>query len=180
MELDTLQAAWQNNDPKPRTNSELRSMMHERTHPVLKRIRRQLIIESIAFTFFLLAYYNLFDGDQKPFYVNGLLVAAMLFVLVHNLAGYKLAKAGITGNDIKEALSKQLSKLKLYALVSVLSRVLVAGCLLFFFTSIITFTAEKYWLLVAILLIFVIQVVFLSRIWLNRMRQIKKAMEGFG
>lgn len=180
MEQDTLQSMWQNNDPSPRTNAEIRSMMHERTHPILKRVRRQLIIETIAYTFFLLAYYDLFDGDQKPLYVNALLVAAMLFALVHTLTGYKLAKAGIAGNDIRQALRNQLSKLKGYAFISVVSRALAAGCLLFFFTSIITFTVEKYWLLAAILVIFVIQLLLLSKVWLNRIKQIKNAMESFG
>jgi hypothetical protein len=179
MELDTLQSAWQNNEPAPKGNSEISAMMRERTHPVLKRIRRQMIIEGIAFTFLLFAYYDLFDGDQKPVYVNVLLVAAMLFALVHTLMGYKLAKGGVTGSTIKQALNNQLSKLKVYALISVISRVGVAGCLLFFFTSIITFTAQKYWLLAAMILLFVIQIMLLSGIWLKRIRQIKNAMESF-
>lgn len=179
MELDALQSIWQNDNPAPRTNAELSAMMRERTHPVLKRIRWQLIIESIAFSFFLFAYYDLFDGDQKPFYVNVLLVTAMLFALMHNVIGYRLAKGGIDGSDIKQALRNQLSKLRMYALISVISRVLVAGCLLFFFVSIITFTTAKYWLLVAIVLIFIIQVALLSGIWQARIRQIKNVLDAF-
>jgi cation transport ATPase len=179
MELDTLQSAWQNSEPAHKGNKEISEMMRERTHPVLKRIRRQMIIEGIAFTFFLFFYYDLFDGDRKPFYVNALLVAAMLFALVHTITGYKLAKGGVTGSTIKQALSNQLMKLKGYALISIISRVGVAGCLLFFFASIITFTTQKYWLLAAIILLFVIQLVILSGIWLKRIRQIKNAMESF-
>jgi hypothetical protein len=179
MELDTLQSAWQNNEPALKGNTEISAMMRERTHPVLKRIRRQMIIEGIAFTFFLFAYYNLFDGDKKPFYANVLLVAAMLFALMHTIAAYILAQGGAVGNTIKQALSNRLSKLKGYALTSVISRVLVAGCLLFFFTSIITFTTEKYWLLAAMILVFIIQIMLLSGIWFKRIRQVKNAMESF-
>jgi hypothetical protein len=179
MELDVLQSAWQNSSPATKTNAEFTSMMKERTHPVLRRIRRQLIIESIAFTFFLFTYYDLFDGDQKPLYVNVLLVAAMLFALVHNVVGYRLAKSGVTGSDINEALANHLSKLRVYALISVVSRVLVAGCLLFFFASIITFTAKKYWLLAGIIVVFVVQIKMLSGIWQKRIRQVKQVLESF-
>jgi hypothetical protein len=180
MELDALQAAWQNSSPAPKTNAELRSMMQERTHPILKRIRRQLIIESIAYTFFLFAFYNMFDGDQKPVYVNVLLVTAMLFALVHNITGYRLAKGGVTGIDLRAAMNGHLSKLRVYAFISVISRVLVAACLLFFFSSVITFTAKKYWLLAGIIIIFMLQVIFLSEIWWKRIRQVRQVIDNLG
>jgi hypothetical protein len=67
----------------------------------------------------------------------------------------------------------------MYALVSVISRVLVAGCLLFFFTSIITFTVEKYWMLAAIIIVFIIQLVLLCTIWQKRIGRIKNALGSF-
>ncbi len=70
MELDALQSIWQHSDQAPKTTTEIKTMMLERTHPVLKRIRRQLIIESIAFAFFLVTYYNFFDGDKKHFHAK--------------------------------------------------------------------------------------------------------------
>ena len=90
MEQDALKSAWQSMDANRKTNTELSTMMRESSHPVLKQIRKQLILETIAFTALLFVYYDFFDGDRKPFYANMLLVMAMLFVIAHNIMGYIL------------------------------------------------------------------------------------------
>jgi hypothetical protein len=179
MEQDAFKSAWQGMDANRKTNKELSSMMQESAHPVLKRIRKQLILETVSFTAFLLVYYNAFDGDRKPFSANMLLVMAMLFVIAHNIMGYILTRRPVNGNTVKQSLNKQLLKLKTYAAVSVASRVLSAACLLLFFTSVITFTTNKYWMLAAIILLFVIQIIVLSGIWIKRVRQMKETINSF-
>ena len=179
MEQDAFKSAWQGMDANRKSNMELSSMMRESTHPVLKRIRKQLILETLSFTALLFVYYDFFDGDRKPFYANMLLVGAILFVLLHNIVGYVLTKRPVNGNSIKQSLDNQLLKIKTYAAVSVASRVLTAGCLLLFFTSVITFTANKYWILAALILVFVIQIALLSGIWTKRIRQMKETINSF-
>jgi hypothetical protein len=179
MEQDALKSAWQGMDANPKTNKELSAMMHESAHPVLKRIRKQLILETVAFTAFLFVYYNAFDGDRKPFYANLLLVMAMLFVIAHNIIGYMLTKRPVNGNTVKQSLYNQWLQLKTYATVSVASRVLSATCLLLFFTSVITFNTNKYWMLAAIILLFVIQIIVLSGIWMKRVRKMKETIDSF-
>ena len=179
MEQDALKSAWQNMSAGQKTNSELNSMMRERTHPVLKRIRKQLIIESAAFSVFLFVYYDFFDGDRKPLYVNMLLVTAILFILLHNIMGYMLTRSRVKGNTIKQSLEDHLYKMNLYAVVSVVSRVLVAACLLLFFTSVITFNAGKYWILAVVILVLAIQMALLSRIWMKRIKQMKRNTDSF-
>jgi len=179
MEEDALKSAWQGMDANRKTNKELSSMMQESAHPVLKSIRKQLILETVAFTAFLFVYYNAFDGDRKPFYANMLLVMAMLFTILHNIMGYILTKRPVKGNTIKQSLNNQLLKIKTFAGVSVAGRVMTATCLLLFFTSVITFNAGKYWMLVAIILIFVIQIIVLSGIWMKRVRQMKSTINTF-
>jgi hypothetical protein len=179
MEQDALKSAWQEMATNRKSDMELSSMMRENTHPVLKRIRKQLIIETLAFTAFLFVYYDFFDGDRKPFYANMLLVSAILFVLLHNIMGYVLTKRPVNGDSIKQLLTNQLLKMKTYATVSVAGRILTACCLLLFFTSVITFNAGKYWLLAAIILLFIIQIVLLSGIWMKRIRQMKSTINSF-
>lgn len=179
MEQDTLKSAWQDVVTMPKTNTEIKSMIREDSHPVLKRMRKQFIIECAGFSLFLFVYYDFFDGDRKPFYLNVLLVTALLVVIMHNIIGYMLTMRGAKGNNIKQSLEDHLFKMKAYAVVSIVSRVLVAGCLLFFFTSVITFNAAKYWILAAVIAGFITQVALLSRIWIKRIRQMKETLNSF-
>lgn len=179
MEQDALKSAWQDMVTEPQNNNHLKSMMRETTHPVLKRMRKQLIIETIAFTIFLFVYYDFFDGNRKPLYANVLLVAAMLLVILHNIITYLLTRGRNKGNTIKQSLEAYLVKMKVHAAVSVVSRVLMAGCLLLFFTSVIAFNSNKYWILAAIILVFVIQIALLARIWRNRIRGMKRTINLF-
>jgi hypothetical protein len=179
MEYDALKSAWQSIAIMPKTNTELNSMMQESAHPVLKRIRRQLIIESTAFTVFLFVYYDFFDGDRKPLYVNVLLVAAVLLVIMHNIMGYMLTRRRIKGDNIKQSLKDYLFKMKVYAVASIASRVLAAGCLLLFFTSVISFTMSKYLILTGMIFVFIVQVVLLLRIWMERTRRMKEIVSSF-
>jgi cation transport ATPase len=179
MEQDNLRSAWQGMATTPKTNAEIKNMMQENGHPVLKGIRKQLIIEIIAFTALLFVYYDIFDGDQKPLYANVLLVLALLFLITHNIFGYVLTKWPVKGTTIKQSLMDQLSKIKTYAVVSVAGRALASGCLLIFFTAVITFNAGKVWMLTAIILVFIVQIGLLARIWMKRIRKMKGAIESF-
>ena len=92
-------------------------------------MRRQLLIEIVSFAIFLSIYYDFFDGSQKPFWANVILVATILLVIGHNLIGYFLAKGGGFGaaplnNPWKIAFIESKS-LQSYPLQSVCSRQLV-------------------------------------------------------
>jgi uncharacterized membrane protein len=177
MEQDALFSAWQAADSAPKNNDALIAMLSEGQHPVLKHIRRQLLIETIAFTIFLFLYYNLFDGDRKPLYANLLIVAGMLLVITHNIIGYVFTKRSIKGNNIKQSLEHHLVSLKKHAVLSIMCRALMAGCLLLFFTSVITFNGNKYWALAAITLIFVVQLILLWGIWRRRVIKLKGVID---
>ena len=178
MEFDELKLAWKGLDGKDKNLEELKQMTRENRHPVLKGIRVQLIIEITAWTFFLFVYYDMFDGDRRAFHLNLLLVAAVLLLLMHSITGYISAKRLVKGNDLKQSLLNYLSKIKIYAVISVTSRVFTVICLLIFFTATITFTPYKYMLLSGILLIIPIQVILLSRIWNNRIKKLMEAING--
>jgi uncharacterized membrane protein len=177
MEQDALQSAWRAANTAPKNNSELIAMLREGQHPVLKHIRRQIIIETIAFTIFLFLYYNLFDGDRKPLYANLFIAAGMSLVIIHNILGYVFTKRSFTGNNIKQSLEHHLVSLKKHAIISIMCRALMTGCLLAFFASVISFTAGKYWALAALVAIFSGQLIALWGIWLRRIRKLQSVVE---
>ncbi len=178
MEQDDLRSAWRGVSTDPRSSAELRTMMQEKNHPVLKRIRKQLIVESVFYAAFLLVYYDFFDGDRKPFYANVLLAAALLLAVVHNVITYVLSRKRIAGDNLRESLIMHLSKMRSYAFGSVITRIVSAAALLFFFGSVIAFNETKYWILAGVLLTLAVQVALLSAAWIKRLKQLKSAVDG--
>lgn len=173
MEEDILKSAWQSMVTEPKSNAAIKDMMQERSHPLLKRMRRQLIIEIAAFAVFLFVYYDFFDGDRKPLYANVLLVMGLLFVIIHNVTGYTLTRQPVTGNTIKQALAGHLARIKNFAIISIIIRVLAAACLLLFFTATVTFTEHRYWILAVIILLVIAQMVLLLRIWTKKIGELR-------
>lgn len=178
MENDSLKAAWQSLSYE-KSKVELKSMISERHHPVMKHIRRQMIIEIAAFTGFLIVYYDFFDGGQKPVYVNLLLGSAIAFAILYNVVGYKLTRFHPNGENIGQLLRARISAMKTYAWVSVGSRILLATSLVLFFTSAIILNATKYWILACIISIFIIQIILLIRVWTGRINKLETAYHSF-
>ena len=168
---------WQTIEVVPKRYAELRSMMPEHSQPVLKRIRKVLIFETIAFTIFLFVYYALFDGNRKPLHIHVLLAITMLISILHNAVVYMLTKSPFKAASIKKSLEKLLFKLKAQAVLTIVSRVMVTGCLFIFLMSVITFNTNKYFISAFIILTLVIQVVLMSGIWMKRIRQLRNTIE---
>ncbi|MEO6230569.1 MAG: hypothetical protein ABJB11_02905 [Ferruginibacter sp.] len=179
MQQDEMKLLWQNQPTEQSNNDNLKKMLNENRHPVLKGIRRQLIFETIVWVFFLFVYYDIFDGDQKPFYANMLLIDAVVLLILHNIIGYIASKKQVNGINIKQSLENYHSKLKRYAIMSVATRVLAFGCLMLFFISQIKLDATRYMIIAGILMAVVFQVYFLSRIWQKRIMQIQTTLDGF-
>lgn len=177
MERDALISAWQAAETTSKNNTELITMLKEGQHPVLKHIRRQLMIEGIAFTIFLFLYYDFFDGDQKPLYANLLIAGGMLLVIIHNILGYVYTRRTFTGNNIKQSLELYLVSLKKHATISIICRALMAACLLLFFMSVMSFNANKYWSMIAIIIILSIQLFVLWSIWRKRIGKLKGTID---
>lgn len=179
MELSELKNAWNNIESPTNTAEQIQSMLLEKKHPVLKKIRIQLTIEIIGWSAFLLCYYTMFDGDRKPVWINIILVISVLLPLIHNLLGYGFAKYLINGNTIKESLERYLAKVKIYVIVSVISRILFISGLLFFFTYGLSLNTHKYLLLIMAVSIFVIQLIFLYTLWMKRIRILHNSLVAF-
>ncbi|MCK7554412.1 hypothetical protein MKQ70_05095 [Chitinophaga sedimenti] len=145
--------------------------------PVARQIKRQLLIEAVAWVVFIAVFRDAFDGDTKPLYLNILLVAAFLLMLVHNVTGYLAARNLVNGPDLRASLARYAEKLRVFGIISVGCRALAIGVLLWFFASAITFTATKYWMLAGIVAVVFVQLFLLGRIWAGRVKKVSVALK---
>lgn len=176
MQNDPLQSMWNDLGNTPKDQQTLKTML---SAPGLRKMRRQLLLETIAFILFLIVYYDFFDGDSKPLYANIALVGASLFAIIHNILGYQLASKTLHAESITQSLRKSLLRLRRYAVISVSSRIMAAACLLLFFTSVISFTNHKYLLLLIILAVFAVQIILLRNVWKKRITKLESDLANF-
>lgn len=179
MNLEDLKSAYGNAGGENVSKDRLQWMTRARNHPSLKGMRKQLIIESVFWTVFLMIYYDFFDGHLKPIIWNVVLVFAVLLLLLHSILGYSISMYVINGQTIKESLGKYLQKIRIYAYISIVSRVIAIIAVMLFFASSITFNSTKYWPLAAICLIVLFQVYALQKVWSHRITAISKSFAGF-
>lgn len=170
--MDSLKAAWNQIPEEHTTDIKIKN-------PVLKDIRRQLTIESIAYSLFLIVYYNAFDGDKKPFALNMILVVSVLLLLLHNISGYLLVKNNVNTGDLKQSLTKYLQKMKTYAAVAIAARALAFSGIMLFFMANITWTTGKYYGLAVVAGLLCFQVFALSKIWSGRINKIRGVLSEY-
>ncbi|MGY3213460.1 hypothetical protein [Mucilaginibacter sp. HD30] len=176
MELDDLKSSWNSAVSQQKTDNELRLMLKENRHPVLKRIRKQITIETAGWLMFLLCYYTMFDGAAKPLIANVILVLAVFAALLHNLTGYTFSKNLVVDNDLNTALHAWLKKMKLHVTVSIILRIIFIAGLLAFFCWNITIDTRRYLLIGAVLIILFGQLVVLRSIWMQRIKALRSSL----
>ncbi|MCW3463051.1 hypothetical protein [Chitinophaga nivalis] len=180
MQTDPLKSAWQNPVVATTDTATLSHLIRQRSSPVLKQIRRQLVIESLAFLTLLLVYYSAFDGDRKPFYLNALLVISVISLLLYNLAGLWLTRQQNITRQVLPTMQLQLQQLKKYAFLSVVLRVLgMAGIFTFFLLS-VQWTTAKYGLLLLLITVMATQFYALWSVWQQRIRRVHKIIQELG
>jgi hypothetical protein len=178
MALDDLKSSWNSTISQSKTENDLHLMLKENRHPVLKRIRKQIIIETTGWLVFLLCYYTMFDGATKPLIANAILIIAVLAALLHNLTGYSFSKNLVVDKDINTALQAWLAKMKSHARVSIVMRVIFIAGLLTFFCWNVNIDARRYVLLSAGLVLLIAQLMVLNRIWMGRIKSLRNALDG--
>ena len=179
MELIDLKNAWDTAETPIKSTDNIKLMLSENRHPVLKNIKKQSTIEIIGWSIFLGCYYTMFDGYHKPLWINIILIVSVLLPLIHNLMGYWFAKYLVNGDTIRESLKNYLSKVKIYAIVSITCRFFFIIGLLVFFTYGISFNVTKFISLAIIILIFLIQLLILYRLWAKRLKRLENAITIF-
>jgi hypothetical protein len=177
MELDNLKSAYQNAGKAMLSKENIQRMIAEDNNPVTKSIKKQLLIETVLWAIFLAVYYNIFDGHLKSPLWNILLVLSIIFILAHNALGFQIIRHPINGETILESLKNYQNKIKNYAVVSIVTRVLAIAILLGYFISTIQFTKEKFISLGFIALIFPVQIYLLHLVWAKRKNQINEIFQ---
>ncbi|MFL9831478.1 hypothetical protein ABS764_11530 [Flavobacterium sp. ST-87] len=173
MELHDLKSDWKAIEADSKDEATLVRMLQENKHPVLKSIRKQILLEITGWVLFLMVYYSMFDGSEKPFWVNLILIISLLLPILHNVYGYYHNRYLTDNSNIKIALVQLYIRIKKFALIAVIARLGFISGLLVFFTYGIQFTMPKYFLLLFTTVIFLIQLRILYRIWIKRIIQIQ-------
>jgi hypothetical protein len=172
--MDVLKSAWDNT---PTPNRDISAIIGKHTSPVLKDIRKQVILEAIGYSIFLVVYYDFFDGDKKPFTLNLLLVISVLCMLAQSVTGYVLAHHPAVEHNLLESMRKKLQNIRKYALISIFTKILAfAGIFAFFLVS-IQWTQQKYLLLIPLVIIVAAQAYFQWKIWAGRIYRVKQTLE---
>lgn len=177
MELENFRSDWQRMDTPSISHEQLHNMIRENRHPVIKQIQWQLLIETVGWGIFLIVYYDFFDGDQRPFYSNLLLVLGAVLLLLHHGISYWASRNIAGGTDVKRSLENYLRKMHLAAKTDVLIRVMAVAALLLFFTGGITLTFNKYGLIVILVLLTAFQIRMLYKVWMRKINKLKKVLE---
>lgn len=179
MELNELKSGWQNAGGNYRTEADLERMTKLNQHPTLKRIRTKLIIETVVLSFFLIVYYDWFDGDKKPLYANLLLFAAVLLFILNDVIGYISLAKPVMKENLRSSVQHLLSKVKRLSMLSLVVSFLYSVCMLAFFLSIITFTKEKSFILLGMILVLV-QLTHISyKVWRNWISKLELQVNDF-
>ncbi|WP_160717702.1 hypothetical protein [Chitinophaga solisilvae] len=176
MAQDPLITAWNSGEAPQRSPEALQAIVDKGSYPVRRGIRNQLLLEAACYLALLLAYYDIFDGHTRPLTLNLILVAAIAFMLLHNILGYIHTAARISGREITRSLQQEISRLRQYAIISVLSRATGFAGLITFFAAGIRWTPFKYWILGAAVLILLVQLYILSGIWRNRISRLRNTL----
>ena len=179
MEFNELKATWNTVKTPQVPPKDIKKMLSENNHPVLKSIRKQLTIEIIGWSIFLVCYYTMFDGEKKTIWINMLLVIAILAPFIHSLMGYHFSKYLVWGTNIQEMLKNYLSKVKTYAIISIILRQIYLIGLLIFFSYGLSFNSNRYIVMCVIAIISVIQLVITCRLWKNRVKDLRNSFKSF-
>ena len=179
MDINDLKSDWQNAGSDYIDEQNLKLMTKVNQHPALKRLRLELLFYTIILTAFLAVYYDAFDGNNKPFWVNFLLVSSLLLYLINNLVGYFLIKNPVRANNIFSSVQKQVFILKRLSLTTLVASVLYSITFIAFFTVTVELNQKKYILLAVMILIFVTTRYFAFKNWLERVDHFSQLLSDF-
>jgi cation transport ATPase len=175
MDINDLKTDWNRIETNKKSRKELMMMIKIQNHPKLNRIRIRLIIEIVMLVAFLAAYNDIFDGPEKPLWVNVILIfSAVLFILTDAI-GYWVLQNPIQESNLRESLTKLHTKIKRLSIFSLIASFLFGLSVVLFFTSTIVFTPLKYLQSAGLLIALMFMLYISYKSWAQRMNQIKQA-----
>lgn len=176
MELDDLKSTWKKTTTPEQPITAIIEMLKAHKHPVLKKIRAQLMIQAIGWTVFIIVAYSMFDAEKKPIWINLLALITTLLPILHHIFGYQLSKKPIVGPNLRLSLQHYIAQVKKYAIVNVGVRMLLLAGILLFFTYGLELNTAKIYSIVAILAIFIFQLTLLAMIWKKRISSLQTTL----
>lgn len=179
MEIDNLKSVWQEISTPQKDKEQLNVMLKKNSHPILASIKKQIVIEALGFTAFLFCYFTMFDGTEKPFAINIIIVTAILLQLYYGYKGYLIQRVFRSSTNLNQDLFNFIIKLKSYRTEVLLARAFFAIGVIAFFTYNINFSTSKSWALALIIMLFSVQLGFLYHIWSKRINRLALIIEEF-
>ena len=176
MNIEELRSEWQSIKTPQIDLDRLKDMTIEKSHPVLSRIRKQLIMELRGWSAFVIICFTGLDAEQKPILANATLIIAVTLPMIFNVYGYRLSKELIAGPDISSSLQNRINALKNFAIVSVVLRIILISGIAYFFTSTVDITQNKLMLLGAGSVFLIFPLYLLVQIWKKRIDKLKDTL----
>lgn len=173
MELNELKDQWQQSGQRAVSSSELYAMTKIKHHPSLKRIRIKLLIESLALLGFLAVYYDVFNGSEKPLWVNVLLVASAVAYVLNDIAGFFATQRLVVGETLRQSVEHFRAILRRLSLFSLSFSLFFGTSAILFLSSGVSFTFEKYLLLTGLIAGFLALSYVSYRNWMRRIRRLE-------
>mgnify|MGYP006902060006 CR=1 FL=1 len=173
MDLEKMKSQYNNLSTENISNSSLIKMLKFNQQPAIKGIRKQMIIESVAWILFLAFYFNFFDGHLKPIGWNLILIFSVVLMLLHNMLSFQIATNPIKGDNLMVSMKFYLKRLRKYAYLSIASRIIALLALFGFFISGIDTIEQRHLISLFAVVIFVgLQGFLLWSIWQKRIKSI--------
>lgn len=171
MDFNELKSNWKQSGTDKKSRKELMMMINIQNHPKLNRIRIRLIFEVILLVAFVASYHNIFDGANKPLWVNIMLIfTATLFILT-DVIGFFVLQNPIRGDNLKESLHNLHINIKRISVFSLIVSFLFGLITIIFFT--IAVSQYKYLKFAGLLIALFFMIYMSYNSWLQRMNQIK-------
>ena len=179
MDANNLKLIWQKAGGAGKSESEIKRMTNIINHPSLKKIRTKLLIESISLTFFLFIYYDWFDGNTKPFYLNALLASSLIAYILNDVVGYISISRPIRGENLKISIEKYYAGIKRLSVYSLITSFLYGTVMIFYFSSGLILNNKKSFILVGIVIFLLLMTYFSYRTWQKWIESLKMQINEF-
>jgi len=172
MRIEEMKSLWAGQPVEVKQKEALAGMLTEKSHPILKGIRKQLLLEISSWLIILCVYYSMFDGEKRPLAVNVVFIIGMLQAIAVNFTGYLAARNVIHGDNIITSIAVYLEKLRRFKWGSLFSRIIFIGAMLFFFFYGLDMAVFRTLSIVFIGVAFVGQLWILQRQWSQRIKKL--------
>ena len=173
METNNIKSIWQNASGNCKSKSEIKQMTKLINHPSLKKIRTKFLIETISLTFFLFIYYDWFDGNTKPFYLNALLASSLIAYILNDVFGYISISRPIRGENLRISIEKYYAGIKRLSVYSLITSFLYGTVMIFYFSSGLILNNKKSFILVGIVIFLLLMTYFSYRTWNKWIKSLK-------